>query len=36
LSYVRAKAGGVGLKVLVGDVAGEIINLPFVTHEYPL
>jgi tRNA-modifying protein YgfZ len=35
LSYVRAKAGGVGLKVLVGDVTGEITNLPFVTHEYP-
>jgi tRNA-modifying protein YgfZ len=35
LSYVRAKAGSVGLIVLVGDVAGEIIDLPFVTHEYP-
>lgn len=35
LAYVKAKAGGVGSKVLVGDVDGEIINLPFVTHEYP-
>jgi folate-binding protein YgfZ len=36
LAYVRAKAGGVGLKVLLDDVAGEIINLPFVRHEYPI
>lgn len=35
LAYVRSKAGGVGLQVSVGEVAGEIIDLPFVTHEYP-
>jgi tRNA-modifying protein YgfZ len=35
LAYVKSKAGGVGLKVLAGDVDGEIIDLPFVTHEYP-
>jgi tRNA-modifying protein YgfZ len=35
LGYVRSKAGGVGLKVMVGDVEGEIIELPFVRHEYP-
>jgi tRNA-modifying protein YgfZ len=35
LGYVRSKAGGVGLKVMVGDVAGEIIDLPFIRHEYP-
>jgi tRNA-modifying protein YgfZ len=35
LGYVRSKAGGVGLKVVVGDVEGEIIDLPFVRHEYP-
>jgi tRNA-modifying protein YgfZ len=35
LSYVRSKAGGVGLQVMLGDVAGEIIDLPFVRHEYP-
>lgn len=35
LGYVRAKAGGVGLKVSLDDVAGEIIDLPFVRHEYP-
>jgi folate-binding protein YgfZ len=36
LGYVRSKAGGVGLKVMVGEVAGEIIDLPFVQHEYPV
>jgi tRNA-modifying protein YgfZ len=36
LGYVRSKAGGVGLKVMVGDVEGEIISLPFVQHEYPI
>jgi tRNA-modifying protein YgfZ len=35
LGYVRSKAGGVGLKVMLGDVVGEIISLPFVGHEYP-
>jgi tRNA-modifying protein YgfZ len=36
LGYVRSKAGGVGLKVMVGDVEGEVIDLPFVRHEYPV
>jgi tRNA-modifying protein YgfZ len=36
LGYVRSKAGGVGLEVMVGDVAGEIISIPFVDHEYPV
>ncbi len=35
LGYVRAKAGGVGLKVMVADVMGEIVSLPFIRHEYP-
>ncbi len=35
LAYLRSKAGGVGSKVAVGDVDGEIIALPFVTHTYP-
>jgi tRNA-modifying protein YgfZ len=35
LGYVRSKSGGVGLKVMVGDVEGEVIDLPFVRHEYP-
>jgi tRNA-modifying protein YgfZ len=36
LGYVRSKAGGVGLKVMVGDVQAEVIDLPFVRHEYPV
>ena len=36
LGYVRSKAGGVGLKVMVGDVEGEIVSLAFVGHEYPV
>jgi tRNA-modifying protein YgfZ len=36
LGYVRSKAGGVGLQVMLGDIEGEIISLPFVQHEYPV
>lgn len=36
LGYIRSKAGGVGLKVQVGEAAGEIVAIPFVSHEYPL
>ena len=36
LCYVRSKAGGVGLQVMLGEVTGEIIDLPFVRHEYPV
>jgi tRNA-modifying protein YgfZ len=35
LSYIRSKAGGVGSKIFAGEIAGEIIAIPFVTHEYP-
>jgi tRNA-modifying protein YgfZ len=35
LGYVRSKAGGVGLRVMVGDIEGEITSIPFVQHEYP-
>jgi tRNA-modifying protein YgfZ len=35
LGYIRSKAGGVGLKVQVGETGGEITELPFVSHEYP-
>lgn len=35
LAYVRSKVGGVGLKVSIEDIDGEIIALPFVRHEYP-
>jgi tRNA-modifying protein YgfZ len=36
LGYVRSKVGGVGLKVILGDVEGEVIDLPFIRHEYPV
>ncbi|WP_353932468.1 folate-binding protein [Okeanomitos corallinicola TIOX110] len=35
LGYIRSKAGGVGLKVQVGISEGEVVSLPFVSHEYP-
>ncbi len=35
LGYVRSKAGGVCSKVMLGNIAGEVITLPFVRHEYP-
>jgi tRNA-modifying protein YgfZ len=35
LGYIRSKAGGVGLKVQIGEVEGEVIEIPFVSHEYP-
>ena len=34
LGYVRSKAGGVGLKVMLGEIEGEVSNIPFVRHEY--
>ncbi|NET57615.1 MAG: folate-binding protein YgfZ [Symploca sp. SIO2E6] len=33
LVYIRTKAGGVGLKVQVGEVEGEIVDVPFLSHE---
>jgi folate-binding protein YgfZ len=36
LGYIRSKAGGVGLKVQIGETEGEIVDIPFVSHEYPL
>ncbi|MDF5729112.1 MAG: folate-binding protein [Rhizonema sp. PD38] len=33
LAYIRTKAGGVGLKVRVGEVEGEIVEVPFVTYD---
>lgn len=35
LAYIRTKAGGKGLKVKVGDTEGEVVDVPFLTHEYP-
>jgi len=34
LAYIRTKAGGVGLKVQVGEVEGDVVDVPFLTHEY--
>jgi tRNA-modifying protein YgfZ len=35
LGYIRTKAGGAGLKVLVGGVEGEVVEVPFVSQDYP-
>ena len=35
LGYIRTKAGGVGLKVKLGESIGEVVSIPFVSHEYP-
>ncbi|ARV62466.1 folate-binding protein YgfZ [Nostocales cyanobacterium HT-58-2] len=35
LGYIRTKAGGAGLKVHVGEVEGEVVEVPFVSHDYP-
>ncbi|MFM7406543.1 MAG: YgfZ/GcvT domain-containing protein [Cuspidothrix sp.] len=35
LGYIKTKAGGVGLQVQVGETTGEIVSIPFVSHEYP-
>lgn len=35
LGYIRSKVGGVGLKVQIGDTPGEVVPIPFVSHEYP-
>ncbi|WP_017295817.1 CAF17-like 4Fe-4S cluster assembly/insertion protein YgfZ [Geminocystis herdmanii] len=34
LGYIRTKAGDIGLKVTIGEVEGEVINIPFINHEY--
>ncbi len=34
LGYLKAKAGGVGLQVQVGNTTGTIVDIPFVSHEY--
>jgi hypothetical protein len=36
LGYLRVKAGGVGLQVQIGDTVGEIVAVPFVSHQYPV
>jgi folate-binding protein YgfZ len=35
LGYIRTKAGGAGLKVYLGEVEGEVLEVPFVSHNYP-
>ena len=35
LGYIRTKAGGVGLKVKIGETEGEVVSIPFVSHQYP-
>lgn len=34
LGYVRTKAGGANLKVKVGNSEAEVVDVPFLTHEY--
>ncbi|MBV9387129.1 MAG: folate-binding protein YgfZ, partial [Chroococcidiopsidaceae cyanobacterium CP_BM_ER_R8_30] len=34
LGYIRTKAGGIGLKVQIGDAEGEVVDVPFLTHNY--
>jgi hypothetical protein len=34
LAYIRTKAGDAGLKVQVGEATGELIAVPFLSHEY--
>ncbi len=31
LAYIRTKAGGAGLKVQVGEIVGEVVNVPFLS-----
>lgn len=33
LAYIRTKAGGAGLKVQVGQQEGEVVEVPFLSHE---
>jgi tRNA-modifying protein YgfZ len=35
LGYIRSKAGGIGLKVTIASSEAEVIEIPFVSHEYP-
>jgi tRNA-modifying protein YgfZ len=35
LGYIRSKAGGVGLKVTIEDTEGEVVEIPFISHQYP-
>ncbi|NJR38706.1 MAG: folate-binding protein YgfZ [Leptolyngbyaceae cyanobacterium CSU_1_4] len=35
LAYIRTKAVTPGLKVTIGSAEGELVAVPFVSHEYP-
>ncbi|PAX56538.1 CAF17-like 4Fe-4S cluster assembly/insertion protein YgfZ [Brunnivagina elsteri] len=35
LGYIRSKVGGIGLKVTIADSQGEVVEIPFVSHQYP-
>ena len=34
LAYIRTKAGGAGLQVQLGTISGELVAVPFLSHEY--
>ncbi|MBL1211562.1 YgfZ/GcvT domain-containing protein, partial [Geminocystis sp. GBBB08] len=34
LGYIKTKIGDIGLKVTIGETEGEVVNLPFIRHEY--
>ncbi|MGL5805754.1 MAG: YgfZ/GcvT domain-containing protein [Xenococcaceae cyanobacterium] len=34
LAYIRTKAGGAGLKVKVGNASGELVAVPYLSHQY--
>jgi folate-binding protein YgfZ len=34
LAYIRTKAGGAGLKVQLGNISGELVAVPYLSHEY--
>jgi tRNA-modifying protein YgfZ len=34
LAYIRTKAGGAGLKVKVGNTSGELVAVPYLSHDY--
>lgn len=32
LGYIRTKAGGEGLKICLGNITGEVVSVPFLSH----
>jgi tRNA-modifying protein YgfZ len=34
LAYVKTKAGEAGLKVKLGNISGELVSVPYLSHEY--